>query len=200
MEVQEVAEVIKVPKFMAFSRKNQAAKDALSEEKAHGEEEEGDEDEDDDDDVDSYSWFGASKPSHRRKLASGNAKPARGFDADSGAVYIQKLYRARLAKKAIRKALCKTWCKKADTTPVSSMLGSCCPGVRSLLGLGILSIWPATDYRLVYSCFALARVSIAVWAFTDFRASSTTRTCTRVKQDGSHLASCSDSFRDCAGR
>jgi len=122
MEVQEVHEVIKVPKFIAFSRKNQAAKDALAEDELNDEQEEGEEDEDDD--VDSYSWFGATKPNHRRQhAASGNAKPVRGFDKDSGAVYIQKLYRARLAKKATRKALCKTWCKKADTTPVSFLLG-----------------------------------------------------------------------------
>lgn len=103
---------------------------------------------DEDDAGDAYTWFGAKPPGHPRLLEedvpppplafnSDSAAPARAFDSASAATYIQKLYRARLAKKAVRKALCKTWCKKADTTPVSTHtrtpsrhhLSLCAPGL-----------------------------------------------------------------------
>ena len=72
------------------------------------------EEEDDGDDV-PFSFFHNRKPAHLR--VKHFRKSTRGFDDDSAAVYIQKLYRTRMAKKQARRLLCKTWAKRHDTTP-----------------------------------------------------------------------------------
>ena len=58
-----------------------------------------------------------SKRKARHKELRYDATPRRGFDEESGATYIQKLYRARLAKKRLRTLLTQSWCKKHDSTP-----------------------------------------------------------------------------------
>jgi hypothetical protein len=104
--------------FLAFSRTKKAEQGthAVGEEGAQGDGGEPGEDEGEADG--SYTWFGAKPPVHHCLLADAASFP-RIFNDNSAATYIQKLHRARLAKKVVRKELCKTWCKKADTTPVS---------------------------------------------------------------------------------
>lgn len=65
-----------------------------------------------------YTWFSKRSVGHHKSLTTNAHMPARNFSSESAATYIQKLYRARLATKAVKKALCRTWCKKADATPV----------------------------------------------------------------------------------
>jgi len=106
-----------LPSFLTGRKKKPAAAGGGSRPGTAAEAEEEEEEEvfDLDDDSTPYSFFSKRRPAHRRTKHF--RKPARGFDQDSAAVYIQKLYRTRLAKRALRKVLCKVWCKKKDVTP-----------------------------------------------------------------------------------
>lgn len=69
--------------------------------------------------VEDEAVVGASLGLSKRKaiLRIAPEKHAREFNEATAAQYIQKLYRARQGRNAVRKVLCKIWCKKNDSTP-----------------------------------------------------------------------------------
>jgi len=100
------------PKFMKFTKEQERKKEEARAAKKAGEDEDSDDDE---------SRPSRVRPTGGRMFGIGGKsalpRKKRAFDKNGAAVYIQKLYRTRMAQRRVRKLVCKTWCKKSDTTP-----------------------------------------------------------------------------------